>query len=159
MHSFCKTKVKCQYQWLLSQNCHVFYQGLLLTDSPTSSPFCFPTRQPCSPRAAGTVMLWAPAHSRKLGASRGCPSCRGHPWSRAGQHHCSSHEATAEMLPLLYLPSRGADDQEPHFARQLQIRQSHFWQVLYKPLGKTALNLHRVTSCTGGLYNFTGSCS
>lgn len=65
----------------------------------------------------------------------------------------------AKMMPLLYLPSQGADDQGPYLTRQLQIRQSYFLQVLYEPFGKTALNLHRVTSCTGGLYNFTGSRS
>lgn len=79
--------------------------------------------------------------------------------SQAGQHYCARHDTTAPMLPLLHLPSRGGDDWGPHLVTQLQIWQSSFWQVLYKPLGKTALNLHRVTSCTGGLYNFTGSCS
>lgn len=128
---------------------HILHHPASLLGSP-APPWCRDVLQ-------GTVVNTCSA--RTVHPTGDTASSWGSLRSQAGQHYCSRHETTAPMLPLLHLPSRGGDDQGPCLVRQLQIRQSSFWQVLYKPLGKTALNLHRVTSCTGGLYNFTGSCS
>lgn len=135
----------------------MFCQGLLssLPSTPSSSQT---TLLSPVPRSAGAEVLCAPGHSSKPGGSRGGEHSRDtrDPSEQCWQTSLLQQLDSGQALPLLDLPGQGADDQSPCLTMQLQIQQSCALQVPYRPFGKAALNLHRVTSCTGGLYSFTG---
>lgn len=127
-----------------------FFPPSLLPLHPPRPPWLFPV-----PSSADAEMLWAQQQTwRELGQG----AQQGHvgPFGAALANTTAPAAENWPNAAFADLPGQAADHQAPCLTVQLQIQQSCALQVLYRPFGKAALNLHRVTSCTGGLYSFMG---
>lgn len=156
MLSFPKTKMTLQHWW------HGHFPKTvicLLSRAPFLPPFCPSSSQATwlspVPRSAGAEELWA---QQQTWRQPGQGAQQGHvePLEAALANTTAPAAGHWPKAVFADLPGQAADHQAPCLTVQLQIRQSCALQVLYRPFGKAALNLHRVTSCTGGLYSFMG---